>query len=497
MRTPKLHPACTIFPALGEEELQELAHDIAANGLRNPIILYQGNILDGRNRYNACKLAKVEPRFFEFQGDDPIGWVVSQNLVRRHLTASQRAVVALDLLPLLEKEAKQRQRRANSYKQNGRLAQECANQDKGKAAEHAARISNSSARYVEAVKAIHKTAPELLDEIRTGRINVPDAQKLASLPEARRRQLLQDHNGNGDVFAGWKREEKEVTPQKTAIMSAKDVQKRLAATTLIHGDCRAKLSEIRTSCVDLVLTDPPYPEVKREYGKLTEIEWHELMQEVVHEAQRALKPSGSAVFILQPNYRKDGEMRLWLWEFLIWAAKEWNLVQDVHWWAIDTIPASGTNRRQGLLRQSTKMCIWLGPPDCYRDQQAVLWEPSDGHAARKWSERALRNRPSGHTVRDGRMAETSAERGGTVPFNLLPIPNVDTRPTGDHPASTPYDLAPWWCRYLLPQGGVLLDPFCGSGTMLQAGLDCGALAVTGIDKEKKYLTTAKKRIRES
>ena len=104
------HPACTIFPQLPDDELRELADDIAANGLRNPVVLFQGKILDGRNRYLACELAGVKPRFSEFQGDDPIGWVVSQNLHRRHLTASQRAVVAFDLLPLLEKEAKQRQR---------------------------------------------------------------------------------------------------------------------------------------------------------------------------------------------------------------------------------------------------------------------------------------------------------------------------------------------------------------------------------------------------
>ena len=121
MRRPPLHPACKIFPALGEPELQELADDIAENGLRNPIVMLKGKLLDGRNRWEACKIAKVEPHFTEFDGDDPIGWVVSLNLVRRHLTASQRAVVAFDLLPMMEKEAKQRQRQANSYKGNGRL----------------------------------------------------------------------------------------------------------------------------------------------------------------------------------------------------------------------------------------------------------------------------------------------------------------------------------------------------------------------------------------
>ena len=121
-RHPKYHPLCLLFPRLGDDELQELAEDIRQNGLENDMVTLDGKILDGRNRHVACEIAGVEPRFREFTGDDPIAWVVSQNLVRRHLTASQRAVVAFDLLPLLKKQAKERQRRSNSYRGNGRLA---------------------------------------------------------------------------------------------------------------------------------------------------------------------------------------------------------------------------------------------------------------------------------------------------------------------------------------------------------------------------------------
>jgi DNA modification methylase len=65
-----------------------------------------------------------------------------------------------------------------------------------------------------------------------------------------------------------------------------------------------------------------------------------------------------------------------------------------------------------------------------------------------------------------------------------------------HPASTPYDVAAWWAKYLLPKNGVLLDCFAGSGTMLLAGLDFGASKVIGIDKQKKYLKIAEKRLCE-
>jgi DNA modification methylase len=299
-------------------------------------------------------------------------------------------------------------------------------------------------------------------------------------------------NGEGlteEIIRNWK-SQRNGKPKK----SKKSTTRRTGSAELILGDCRKKLEEIPTSSIDAIITDPIYPEVKREYGKISEDEWLEMMAVVIEESKRVLKPNGSAVFILQPNFDKIGKMRLWLWKFIIQAAEQWNLVQDCYWWAIDTLPSGATNRKHGLMRQSVKTCIWLGSPTCYRNQDAVLWEESEKHSTRKWSDRALQNRPSGYTVREGRTAQTSAMRGGTVPFNLLPIPNANTDDTGGHPASTPYDLAAWWCRYILPPKGVLLDMFCGSGTMLAAGLDNGASKVIGIEKERKYLDVAKKRV---
>ena len=212
-------------------------------------------------------------------------------------------------------------------------------------------------------------------------------------------------------------------------------------------------------------------------------------------ARRVLKPKGSAVFILQPNYEKIGKMRLWLWEFVAWAGREWNLVQDCWWWCIDALPLAGANRKYGLMRQSVKMCVWLGSPDCYRNQDAVLWTPSQANSAKHRADIALRTGPSGRTYRNSTISKAADERGGTTPFNCLPIP-TGGQPSGghDHPATTPYDLAAWWCKYILPSGGTLLDCFSGSGTMLAAGLDNGAAKVIGIEKVAKYVRSARKRI---
>jgi DNA modification methylase len=149
----------------------------------------------------------------------------------------------------------------------------------------------------------------------------------------------------------------------------------------------------------------------------------------------------------------------------------------------------------GVLRQSVKMCIWLGPPNCYRNQDAVLWTPAQATLAKHRADFALRIGPNGRSYRNGTIVKSVDERGGTTPFNLLPIP-TGGRPGGSdhHPAATPYDVAAWWCRYLLPPGGILLNPFVGSGTMLVAALDHGASKVIGIDKEKNYLAIAERRI---
>jgi hypothetical protein len=101
MITPyKFHKLCTIFPRCTDEELQLLVSDIRENGLLTPITLYEGKILDGRNRYLACQMLNREPDYVQFSGKDPLAFVVSQNLCRRHLSESQRAMVAAAIIEL-------------------------------------------------------------------------------------------------------------------------------------------------------------------------------------------------------------------------------------------------------------------------------------------------------------------------------------------------------------------------------------------------------------
>lgn len=97
----EFHPYSSVVPMLSQVDLNALAADIQGNGLRHEIILLDGKILDGRNRYKACSIAGVEPRFKDFNGDgDPIAFIVSENLCRRHLNQSQKALAVAKIADL-------------------------------------------------------------------------------------------------------------------------------------------------------------------------------------------------------------------------------------------------------------------------------------------------------------------------------------------------------------------------------------------------------------
>src|SRR5262245_66469437 len=96
----KFHPLANIFPLVEGPDFDELVADIREHGLYEPIVVYGGKILDGRNRLRACIAAGIEPTFTAYAGDDPIAYVVSLNLRRRHLDESQRAMVAAKLATL-------------------------------------------------------------------------------------------------------------------------------------------------------------------------------------------------------------------------------------------------------------------------------------------------------------------------------------------------------------------------------------------------------------
>ena len=95
------HPFADIFPLLEGDAFDALEKDIEARGQQEPIWVYEGKILDGRNRYRACQRLARDPLVQEYTGNDAMGFVLSANLHRRHLNEGQRAMVGANLTNLV------------------------------------------------------------------------------------------------------------------------------------------------------------------------------------------------------------------------------------------------------------------------------------------------------------------------------------------------------------------------------------------------------------
>jgi N6-adenosine-specific RNA methylase IME4 len=168
-------------------EFEAFCASIAKDGLHEPIVLYENKILLGRERYRACVKTGTEPRFREYEGDDPVGYVISSDVLRRHLSPSQKAVVALAVERVYASEAKQRQRDAGRSFGEGHPKQEVRAivPEALVARERAAAAIGISPRLVSDAKLVEREAPDLLAEISLGALTIPKAKR-----EIRRREKL-------------------------------------------------------------------------------------------------------------------------------------------------------------------------------------------------------------------------------------------------------------------------------------------------------------------
>lgn len=168
----QFHPTSNLFPLMEGSEFDELVDDIKANGQREPIWLHpDGSILDGRNRYNACIKAGIEPQYRTWDGHgSAVSFVLSENVHRRHLDASQRAAIAAEAEPIFAAEAKERQKRkpAELAKLPGQ---------RWNARDDAAKSLGVSPRYVQDAKAIKKKSPVVFDQVKSGKKKLQAAKR--------------------------------------------------------------------------------------------------------------------------------------------------------------------------------------------------------------------------------------------------------------------------------------------------------------------------------
>jgi len=188
----EFHEYANMFPLMDDADLAELADDIRVRGLRHPILMAEGKIADGRNRYRACIIAGVEPRFTQWDGKGSlIDAIMSDNLKRRHLTTSQRAMAATRAKPLYEAEAAIRRRATQNNETAKAVSANLREQDAGKASEKAAAALNVSPRSVESASSVlSHGVPELVRAVDRGDMAVSAAAQIAKLPPAQQIEAI-------------------------------------------------------------------------------------------------------------------------------------------------------------------------------------------------------------------------------------------------------------------------------------------------------------------
>lgn len=185
MMSPKgieVHPAANIFPMMGDSELRSLAEDIRQHGQQDWCVIYQGKLLDGRNRWKACELLGIEPETCERDDDpnfDPLAYVLSRNLHRRHLTTAQRAMIAVEVKRLLEPEAKERKKANLKKGKQNPVKANLPERGSGKQTlDQAGTLLNVSGRTVgKAEKILASGSPELIEEVKRGKVSIDKAHK--------------------------------------------------------------------------------------------------------------------------------------------------------------------------------------------------------------------------------------------------------------------------------------------------------------------------------
>lgn len=208
----KLHPFCEIFPPMPDDQYRELVEDIRIRGLVTPIIVHEGQILDGRHRWKACQELGVEPKVEEFTGGDAHSYVVSVNLKRRHLDESQRAMLGARLA---------------NYKFGDN--QHTTSHLQTLSAADAAEIVNVGMRSVSSAKKVLQSGvEELAEAVDAGQVAVSIAAKIAGM----------DHDEQRVILAADKPEvavKKILREKKERSLAHKTIEKAIGANTKLYN----------------------------------------------------------------------------------------------------------------------------------------------------------------------------------------------------------------------------------------------------------------------
>ena len=271
----------TAFPPLPPADYARLRDSIEARGLRTPIVVWRGEIIDGFHRLRACIETGVEPIYRHLEDDeDPVAFVVDVNMPFRNMSQNQKAQTA-HLMSQFSTPGRPRAAREN-HANLRHLTQ-------GEAAKLVG-VSPRLVSYASRALSANSTAvPAVQDAVRQWRVTASDAAKVVGRPpEVQQRAMaLVDAGQTKTIKAAVERVEEEMVLAEEEATRLEILARPLPDTMALHTAAVADLQDcVKAGSVDCIITHPPHIE-----------EALPLLADLASFAAHALKPSGVMVVV--------------------------------------------------------------------------------------------------------------------------------------------------------------------------------------------------------
>ena len=459
----EFHPIASTFPLPSDEEIEEILADIEKNGLIEPAVVYEGKILDGRGRAIVCKMLKRPLLTKEYDGSDPLEFVTSKNLKRRHLTTSQRAAIASERVDWTHGG----DRKSKNIKTKNLVLislQEAVN---------LFRVSDESIRQAQKVR---EKDEEVFQALKSGKINLQKAVRI-TLFEPKRRKAVLEKIGRGVKAEEsiWEAERAETLEKRQVsapnISAQKPYKKveQIGNATLFLGDM-FEIAPTLNEIIDLVLSDPPYgitDEKKRgERDEKIDLEqyWNLVPDLCVPEANHVL--FGMSDFLVDLLVSR----RAWMRHYIQWFKDH---------------KSNHRNSNSGPLHQHETIVVFA--QEGYKSK--AFYDPQQTYEGQIRIRRAISE--VGDVYGEIHEYANFLSDEGMYPIDVLYF--EDDRllypPSLHHPTQKPVALMNYLIRTYCPEGGIVFDPFMGSGSTGVAALQTHR-RFFGIERDEKYFRMA-------
>lgn len=450
------HPIACIFPMLADDELAALADDIRQHGQREPIVLFEDCVLDGRNRWLACKMAGVKPVTKQFSGDkrEALSYVWSAGAMRRDLKPGQKAAANAEREKLDAEYAAEIERIKDEAPKGGRPKSGEKPQQKivevlkpqERQTDHKiAEAIGTNRTYVNDARKVYEKRPDLHEKVKAGKLTLPQA-KTEIKREEKRQQLEAKAAAAKEAFAD----------QPTWTLIHQDVMDGLQSVVDNHGPAR------------LVFTDPPY-NIGIDYGnhhndsmpRAAFVKWCERWMRLCVDC---LADDGSIWVMINDEYAADFVINLR-------DCCGLNMRAWVKWYE-----TFGVNCSNNFNRTSRHILYFVKDEKRFVFNETAVLRPSD---------------------RQAKYGDSRAQSSGKIVDDVWQIPRLsgtcEERIPG-FPTQLPLELVRRIVGVASEPGDLVIDPFNGSGTTGVACLESQRKYI-GIDASEQFIDLADKRLR--